>query len=350
MKLVYILLVLALAKCILLYKLYNSVPVVELKRRARAGDKRAARLYKAAAYEAALDVFLWLIGTASAAVLFIWSARTDWRLTSAVVIFFAWLTFWTASPKIGGWLGGLSSLFAKYLAWLLSVLQPVLGRIGAWFPPASRVHFHTGLYEKKDLLEFLHKQNRQLDNRIPETDLKIATGAMSFGDKTVSSVMTPRRKVKLVGAGDNVGPLLMDELHKSGFSRFPVVKDSAKVAAPQIIGTLYLNDLVGHAATGKVKDLARKGVFYINESSNLRQALGAFLKTHHHLLIVVNDFEEVVGVLSIEDVLEQIIGQPIIDEFDSYEDLRAVAEAEAKKDQAGHDEVKAEQTEETVVE
>ena len=69
MKLVYILLALAVAKCILLYRLYNSLPALELKRRARGSDKRAAALYKVAAYEAALDVLLWLIGTASAAVL-----------------------------------------------------------------------------------------------------------------------------------------------------------------------------------------------------------------------------------------------------------------------------------------
>ena len=339
MKLVYILLVLTVPKCMLLYRMYNSVPALELKRRARAGDKRAAKLYKAAAYEASLDVFLWLIGTASAAVLFIWSARTNWWLAAGLVAIYAWLAFWAPSPKVDGWLGGLSSLSAKYVAWVLSVLQPVLGRIGAWFPPASRVHFHTGLYEKKDLLEFLHKQNRQLDNRISETDLKIAVGAMSFGDKIVGSVMTPRRKVKLASSGDNVGPMLMDELHKSGFSRFPVVKDTAKTASADVVGTLYLNDLIGYEGSGKVKDLAKKDVFFINEAANLRQALSAFLKTHHHLLIVVNNFEEMVGVLSIEDVLEQIIGSQIIDEFDNYDSLRAVASHEADKEKENHNEV-----------
>jgi CBS domain containing-hemolysin-like protein len=150
--------------------------------------------------------------------------------------------------------------------------------------------------------------------------------------------MTPRRKVKLVSAGDTIGPLLMDELHSSGFSRFPVVKDSAKTAAPEIVGTLYLNVLIGQQDKGKVKDLAKRDVFFINEESNLRQALAAFLKTHHHLLIVVNSFEEMAGVLSIEDVLEQIIGNQIIDEFDSYESLRAVAAQEAETDHAEHKE------------
>ncbi len=338
MKLVYILLVLVLLKCILLYRVYHSVPALELKRRARGKDHKAAALYKVASYGASLDVLLWLVGTASAATLFIWSARTNWWLAALVTIVTAWLVVWNPRFSADGRAGSLAALAAPAYARILSFGRPVLGRLADWLPATNPLHFHTGLYERKDLLDLLSKQNSQIDNRIPQSDLAIAHGAMSFGDKLVSSAMTPRRKLKLVGAGENIGPLLMDELHKSGFSRFPVVKDSSKTAAPQIIGTLYLNDLIGHDGTGKVKDLARKGVFYINEASNLRQALSAFLKTHHHLLVVVNDFEEVVGVVSIEDVLEQIIDQPIIDEFDSYEDLRAVAAKEAKQDQAEHEE------------
>lgn len=332
MKLVYVLLVIIFAKCILLYKMYNSVPVLELKRQAKAKNQRANSLYQAANYAASLDTLLWVIGAVAGITLFIWSTRTGPWLASAVMLVSALLIIWAPAPKWDGWVGSVAALTAKPLGRLLSFLNPVLGRIASLAPPASRAHVHTGLYEKKDLLEFLTKQNKQLENRIPETDLNIAYGAMSFGDKLVSTVMTPRRKVKLVGAGDSVGPLLMDELHKSGHSRFPVVKDSPKAANPEIIGTLYLKDILGHDGNGKVKDLARKDVYFINEDSTLRQALSAFLKTHHHLLVVVNSFEEIVGVLSIEDVLEQIIGQPIVDEFDSYSDLRAVAAKEAKQE------------------
>jgi CBS domain containing-hemolysin-like protein len=339
MKLVYILLAVIVIKCVLLYKLYNSVPALELKRLARAKNKRAESLYKVANYEAALDVLLWILGTASAVTLFIWSARTSWWLAAVVMVLTAWLVIWAPAPRWDGWAGAIASFSTKYQAVLLSFLNPILSRIARWLPPAGRLQLHTGLYEKPDLLELLSKQNQQLDNRIVESDLRIASGALSFGDELVRSVMTPRRQLKLVAATESVGPLLMDELHKSGHSRFPVVKDSSKSAAPQIVGTLYLKDIVGFDGSAKVKDLARKDVYYINEDSNLRQALSAFLKTHHHLLIVVNSFEEIVGVLSIEDVFEQIIGQPINDEFDSYESLRAVAAKEAQAEHKNHNEV-----------
>ena len=333
MKLVYILLALGFIKCILLYKLYNSVPALELKRQARAGNKRAEALYKVANYQASLDVFLWLLGTLLGVILITWSARTSWWLATILLVFTAWVIIWAPAPSWKGWAGALSALTARFFVPVLSLLNPAFSRIADLMSPAQRVHFHTGLYEQNDLLEFLNKQNKQIDNRIPQTDLAIAQGALSFGDKSVSKIMTPRRKLKIVSADESIGPLLMDELHKSGHSRFPVSKDktSAKDSTPVIVGTLYLKDIVGYEGSGKVKDLARKDVYYINEDSNLRQALSAFLKTHHHLLLVVNNFEEIVGVLSIEDVLEQIIGQPIVDEFDNYEDLRAVAAKEAKQ-------------------
>ena len=349
MKIVYALVAVALIKCIAMYKVYHCLPLVELKRRARAKDKRAARLYKVAVYEASLDVFLWAAGTACAAVLVIWSARTAWWLAAIVMVVLAWLVVW-ARFSAEGWAGGLAAWAAPYQAWFLGLAAPLLNPIAKWLPPGRRVHLHTGLYERGDLLELLNKQNRQVDNRVPETDLKIAGGALTFGDKKVAQIMTPRRQVKLVNANDPIGPILTDELHKTGFSRFPVVKDSPKSASPPVIGTLYLSDLIGYQGSGKVKDLTDRKVYFINEDANLRQALNGFLKTHHHLLIVVNSFEEMAGVLSLEDVLEQIIGKQIIDEFDAYANLRAVAAMEAGQEPAAHQAIKPEQTAQTVVE
>ncbi len=349
MKIVYALLALALIRNILLYKTYRSIPLLELKRRARQHDKKASALYRVASYGEVFYLRQWLFCTAAGTVLVIWSTRTNWWLATIVLVVLAWLV---ARPRFSaeGWAGRLAAFFVPFDAKILALLNPLLAPIARRRPRRRRAHPHTGLYEKRDLLEFLTKQNRQTDNRIAEADLQIAFNAIQFGDKTAGQVMTPRRKVKLVNASDSIGPLLMDELHKSGFSRFPVVKDSAKSATPEIIGTLYLNNLIGYEGGGKVKDLARHDVYFINESANLRQALNAFLKTHHHLLIVVNGFEEMVGVLSLEDVLEQIIGKQILDEFENYQDRRAVAAQDAKKGQTAHAEARPEQTAESVVE
>jgi Mg2+/Co2+ transporter CorC len=71
----------------------------------------------------------------------------------------------------------------------------------------------------------------------------------------------------------------------------------------------------------------------------LYQVLHAFLKTKHHQFIVVNSFEEYTGIVTIEDVLEQVIGHKIEDEFDKYDDMRAVAQHQAQKEHDSHKQV-----------
>lgn len=209
------------------------------------------------------------------------------------------------------------------------------------------ITIHTGLYDKQDLLELLNNQNVQADNRIEQYELELAFHALTFGDKQVGDYLTPRRIVKVVSIDDSIGPVMMNELHDSGFSRFPVYEDRKD----NIVGTLFLRDLIKSQSTGKVKDIMRPEVAYVHEDHSLHDALTSILKTRQHILIVVNSFEEFVGVISIEDILEQVIGRNIQDEFDQYDDLRAVAASAAKKEHKEHQEaVPSVETEEAVIE
>ena len=311
--------------------------VQELRRRARAKDQKAAAMYKVAVFGASLDLLLWLVASASAAGTVLLASRATWWLAFLVALAAAWLASWMPKPSADGILWSLAAWSARYLAPVLSFAQPVLGQAAKLLPKHQYLTVHTGLYDKEDLIDLINDQNHQLDNRIPEQELHMAYSALTFGDKKVGDCMTPRRQVKWVAATEAIGPMLMDELHKSGFSRFPVVKEAPRSAEPYVIGTLYLKDLVGHEDSGKVADLMDKKAFFINEAQSLQSCLAAFLKTHHHLLVVVNNFEEIVGVISLEDVLEQITGLKIVDEFDKYDDLRAVAGRSAKKEQAHHE-------------
>jgi CBS domain containing-hemolysin-like protein len=339
MKLLFILALLIFIKCVLTYRVYELLPLKELKRRARSKDRKAAAIYKVATYQGGIQIVTWFLGTISAITLILITASAGWLLSVIILVFIAWLLIWAPPPKVNGMIWNIAVFSAPYYAALLSFIQPVTGRISDMIPRFGKVHLHTGLYEKEDLEQLLKNQNNQLDNRIPESDLRIAFGGLTFGDKTVGSVMTPRRKIKLVAVADPIGPLLMDEVHASGFSRFPVVKEATKSANPEIVGTLYLKDLLNHSEGGKVRDVMRKDVYFINETNNLREALAAFIKTQHHLLVVVNNFEELVGVITLEDVMEQIVGKKLTDEFERYDDLRTVAAMEARADKSAHNEV-----------
>lgn len=338
MRYLFILLLLALIKSVLLYRAYHILPVKELKRRARAKDHQASALYKVAAHCPQLDVLLFISGSLSAAAVFIMAARATWWLAAATILFTAWLLVWAPRPKVGGWIWHYGVFAAKPIFWIVDFLHVFLGPVASLLPASARLHMHTGIYEKEDLLELIDAQKRQPDSNLSEEDLKIAEGALTFGDKKVGDIMTPRRAVRFVSENEAVGPMLMDELHATGFSRLPVTSESVKAASPKVTGMLYVKDLIDHADKGRVRDVMRKKAAFINESCSLHQALDAFLKSHQHLLVVVNNFEEVAGVITLEDVLEQILGTKITDEFDKYDDLRAVAGIEAERERKNHNE------------
>jgi len=66
-------------------------------------------------------------------------------------------------------------------------------------------------------------------------------------------------------------------------------------------------------------------VFYIHQEDTLEHALAAFIRTRRHLFVVINGNRETVGLLSLEDVVEALLGRKIMDEDDVHEDLHAVA-------------------------
>ncbi len=317
-----------------LQRTYATVPLKELKRRARGGDELAAGLLKAVAYGHSLRAVLWfLIGLTSAGFFVLVSLTTPTWLALVASVVLVWAGFvWLPSSRISKWGEKLAAWAAPLLEKLLAYINPIIDRIVGFIRSHRPLHVHSGLYERADLLELIEQQQVQPDNRIEKTELEIAKHALSFGDLTIGSRMTPRRAVKQTSADDSLGPVIMDELHASGHSRFPVYEKNKD----NIVGTLYLHDLVRSKHGGTVRSLMRPTVYYLHEDQSLHDALQAFLKTHHHLFVVVNSFEEYVGIITSEDILEAILGKPIIDEFDQYEDLRAVAGRAAKQEHQEH--------------
>lgn len=333
--------------CMSLQKTYAAIPARELKRRARGGDDLAAALYKAVGYGHSLRAVLWLLVGSSAAAFFVVASLTlpVWAalLLSVVVI---WLGFiWLPTSRVTKIGGMVARLLAPAFGCLLNYLHPLLDGLISFIRRHRPICIHTGLYDIDDLLSLIKHQQVQADNRIDKAVLELANNALRFGTVTVHEVLTPRRVIKMVKVDDPVGPILMAELHDSGHSRFPVYEGKKD----NIVGILYLRDLVSAKHIGTVRTIMQETVCYVHEEQPLLDALQAVLKTHQQLFIVVNTFEEYVGVISIEDVLEQIIGQPIVDEFDQYHDLRAVAARAARAEHKNHTEpVKSDPFSETV--
>ncbi|MEO8863383.1 MAG: CBS domain-containing protein [Candidatus Saccharimonadales bacterium] len=313
-----------------LQRTYSRVPLKELKRRSRDGDVLAGAIMKAVGYDYTLRSVLWFLIGASAAGFFVIvsiSAPVWFALAASVLL--VWLGFvWIPAARVTRASEYIAAWSAPALAKLLSYVHPTANIVERFIRKHRPIRIHTGLYDRGDLIDLLEQQQVQPDNHIERVELEIALHALKFGDDTVSQHMVPRRVVKAVSVDEAIGPIFMDELHSSGHSRFPVYDGDNS----NIVGVLYLRDIINVKHGGLVGKHMNKGVSYVHEDQSLHDALQAILKTRRQLFVAVNSFEEYVGIITMEDVLEAIIGRPIIDEFDQYDDLRAVAARSAKVD------------------
>jgi len=136
------------------------------------------------------------------------------------------------------------------------------------------------------------------------------------GDRTVRAVMTPRRDVYMLDADEPLGAVL-DELLESGFSRFPVYEHDRD----HILGIAHVRDILRLYRTKGTENLIREVVsspVYVPENTMAIELLSTFKKSQRHMAIVVDETGGTAGVVTLEDVLEEIVGE-IADEYDDAE-------------------------------
>ncbi|MCW4453811.1 CBS domain-containing protein [Flavobacterium sp. MXW15] len=173
-------------------------------------------------------------------------------------------------------------------------------------------------HTRDELVAVLH--TAQQDGLIAADTLRMMEGAISVADLTVGDVMVSRSQmVSLPAEGRFLD--LMKQVVESGHSRFPVHGENKD----EVLGILLAKDLlrgvVADNGPGNVRELLRPAVL-IPESKKLNVLLKEFRLSRNHMAIVVDEYGGVAGLVTIEDVLEQIVGE-IDDEHDEAEDHTA---------------------------
>ena len=177
---------------------------------------------------------------------------------------------------------------------------------------------------REDLVELL--RDVQADGLIEADTLKMMEGALTVSELSVSDVMVSRSQMVALpveASFDEVMALAVE----SGHSRFPVHGDDKD----EILGILLAKDLlrgvIGDDAPRSIHEFLRPAVL-IPESKRLDVLLREFRQSRNHMAIVIDEYGGVAGLLTIEDVLEQIVGE-IDDEHDDAEDPDALIAAQA---------------------
>jgi gliding motility-associated protein GldE len=146
---------------------------------------------------------------------------------------------------------------------------------------------------------------------------EILEGIVKFGNKNVAEIMNPRVDVVSLDIKSNFSTVL-HLIVDSGFSRIPVYVGSFD----NIKGILYIKDILPHSHKGDSfnwQTLIRPP-FYVPETKKINSLLKEFQKNKVHLAVVIDEYGGTSGIVTLEDVLEEIVGE-IIDEFDEEDDF-----------------------------
>lgn len=150
----------------------------------------------------------------------------------------------------------------------------------------------------------------------PAEERKILKGIVKFGDIEAKEIMKPRLDVTAVDISIKYHKLLQIILN-SGYSRIPAYEENFD----KIVGILYVKDLLPHLEKPDEFEWAEllRPAFFVPENKKINILLKEFQEKKIHLAIVVDEYGGTSGIVTLEDIIEEIVGD-ISDEFDTYED------------------------------
>ncbi|HWQ77983.1 MAG TPA: hemolysin family protein [Anaerovoracaceae bacterium] len=202
------------------------------------------------------------------------------------------------------------SKVAKPFVWLLSASVAFLLRITG--VKDTNIEEQYSEEEIKSLLEV-----GQETGLIKETGKEMITSIFEFDDKLAYEVMTPRTDVYMININDNL-PDYVDELLEERYARVPVYERDTD----NIIGILYMKDFMIEARKHgfenvNIRNLLRKP-YLVPESKNIDELFRELQETKVHIAILIDEYGGFSGIVTIEDLIEEVMGN-IDDEYDDYE-------------------------------
>lgn len=232
-------------------------------------------------------------------------------LLEVVLITFLILLFGEVLPKVYATKNAVG--FSKRMAPVLKVLIKLTYFISRPMMAMSQTIEH-GLGKKQSELS-VEKLSQALeltsDGATTENEQKILEGIVSFGNTETIEVMKPRIDIKAINEEESYQEVLA-KLVKYGYSRNPVYRESVD----KIVGVLYAKDLLPYLNKNEFnwQRLLREP-FFVPENKKLDDLLTDFQEKKNHLAIVVDEYGGTSGLVTLEDVIEEIVGD-ISDEFD----------------------------------
>jgi gliding motility-associated protein GldE len=232
-------------------------------------------------------------------------------LIEVVLVTFLILLFGEVLPKIYATRNSLK--FAIFMVIPIKVLNVLLSFVS--IPLLSLTNVIENKLRKKQSNLSVEKLSQALEitsnDATTKDEQKILQGIVNFGNTETSQIMTPRMDIFAL-ANDEDYESVIAKIVSKGFSRNPVYKENID----DIIGVLYAKDLLPHLNKKQFnwQKLIREP-YFVPENKKLDDLLNEFQEMKNHLAIVVDEYGGTSGIITLEDVIEEIVGD-INDEYD----------------------------------
>jgi putative hemolysin len=235
-------------------------------------------------------------------------------LTEIVLVTFLILLFGEVLPKVYASRNPyrFASFMAKPMAFLNTILyflsKPLLSLTGIVEKQLSKKQTDFSVEVLSQALELTSK------GATTKEEKKILQGIVNFGNTETSQIMCPRMDIFALASNEEFN-VITEKIIKNGHSRIPVYDENID----NIVGILYTKDLIPHLnkSVFQWKKIIREA-FFVPENKKLDDLLKEFQELKNHLAIVVDEYGGTSGLISLEDIIEEIVGD-ISDEFDQYD-------------------------------
>lgn len=201
-------------------------------------------------------------------------------------------------------------------AWIVEITMIVLYPVAkpiAWVLDKTLGEELKTIWSKRELEHIIAMHEDDPRSVVDEDEERIILGALRFSEKTAKEVMTPYEEVFSLAIGDTLGERLLFKIREEGYTRIPVYSEDTD----NIVGLLFAKDLLGLEGSRRIEDLMRTDkMVRVTPTRKLDEVLNLMIVRRAHMALVTEKGGSFVGIVSLEDVLEEIIGREIHDEND----------------------------------
>lgn len=303
----------------------------DLETKAELGDKRAAAIYPVRKNTRLLLCTLLLGNTAVNASLSIYLGTVAPGLIAGLIATGAIVLLGEILPQalFNRYALKLGYYFIWYIKLFTIVLFPVAKPLAMLL---DKIFGDEGreVISKTELGHIVKKQENTPESPIDADEERIILGALSFSDKAAADIATPATVTYCLNQEYLLDNNLLDEIRRNGFSRIPVYEENPD----NMVGMLYAKDLlnlIGDEKNYSVGEMSRSTkIFKVEETTKLDSLFNEMIKQKIHLALLYDEFGCFAGIITLEDIIEEILAVEIVDEQDRVTDMQKFARSKSR--------------------